>query len=218
MKKFLSMTLSLALSAALCLPAFAAGPVSTTSGAAGALNGSGKSENTIPVTISAEATTFDVTVPTAFPTTLDPTTGNTTTANNAIITNNSYGAVVVSKIEVKDNADQHSGTATWHLADFDKDMSQVKVDENLIGLKVQPKSGRTSAVAGTALKTVDGSPAAQTLLASENAEWIIEGKDATDGSNTLTVLYETNASAVSAALVSETVANIVITIAWNTNL
>ena len=58
----------------------------------------------------------------------------------------------------------------------------------------------------------------QTLLddaAGTAAEWIINGKDATDQSNELTVLYNANASAVSQAITNATVANIVVTISWN---
>lgn len=214
MKKHLSLILALAMALTLSTTAFA---VDASSGNAEALNG-GKSENTIPVTISAEATIFDVDVPTSFPTVLNPSTGETDVADNAVITNNSYGSIVVSSIVAKDNAENNSGTATWHLDAFDKDMSQVKVDENLIGLKVQPKSGRTGASLGTALTTDGSNPALQTLLAAGNSEWVIEGKDATDGSNTLTVVYDTNASAVSSTIVNEVVANIVITVAWNTTL
>lgn len=209
-KKIAAIALSAAVMASMSVPAFAAG-----NGAAELTEG--KSENTIPVTISAEATTFDVDVPTAFPTTLDPTTGDTTTADNATITNNSYGSIVVTSIVAKDNAQDNGGTATWHLTAFDKDMSQVAVDSNLIGLSVQPQSGRTGAAAGTVLKTDDSSDSEQTLLAAGSAEWVLQGKDATDGSNELTVVYDTNASAVSTSIVNETVANIVITIAWNTS-
>lgn len=213
MRKCTSCLLAVVMCASMVVPAFA----DTASQGAAGLSG-GTSENTIPVNISADVTTFDVDVPTAFPTTLDPATGTTTTANNATITNNSYGAIVVKKITAKDNAENEGGTASWHLADFAKDMSQVKVDENLIGLKVQPKSHRSGASLGTALTTTDANAAEQVLLASENIEWVIEGKDATDGSNELTVLYETNASAVSQKIVNKTVANIVIVVGWNTNL
>ena len=44
---------------------------------------------------------------------------------------------------------------------------------------------------------------------------IVNGKDATDQSNELTVLYNANASAVSQAITSATVANIVVTVSWN---
>ena len=87
MKKTLSLMLTLALAASLGIPAFAT-------------NAQENTETTIPVTISAEATAFDVTVPTDFPTTVDPVTGETVNATDATIVNNSSGSIYVSEIRV----------------------------------------------------------------------------------------------------------------------
>ena len=54
----------------------------------------------IPVQLSAEATHFSVTLPTALPTTVDSGTGETSTASNADITNNSPGSVRVTQIVI----------------------------------------------------------------------------------------------------------------------
>lgn len=204
-KKALSMATGAVLAMAMTASAFAAG------GNAVALD-QGKSENKIPVPLTAAATTFDVTVPTNFPGTLDPTTGKVTAADNAIITNNSYGSVKVSQIDVE-NADD------WHLAAFATDMSKVQVDSNKIGLQVTPVGGKQgNGTTGTPLPTTDASATKQTLLAEGGAtagEWIINGKDAADKSNQLTLKYDMNASAVSAAITNKTVANIIVTVAWN---
>lgn len=204
-KKFASSVVGVVLAMAMTSSAFAAG------GNATALAG-GKSENTIPVNISAEATVFDVTVPTAFPITLDPTTGEVTAADNAVISNQSYGSVKVSNIKV-DKADD------WKLAAYDTDMSKEEVDTNKIGVQIAPKGGaQGEAVTGTELATTNASAETQTLLTDSAAtanEWIINGKDAADGSNTMAIVYKANASAVSAAITNKTVANIVVTIAWN---
>ena len=57
----------------------------------------------IPVQLSAEATRFSVTLPTALPTTVDPATGETSSASNADITNNSPGSVRVTQIVIINN-------------------------------------------------------------------------------------------------------------------
>lgn len=202
-KKIASAAMSAFMAMAMTATSFAAG------GAATGLNG-GKSENTIPVQISADATVFDVIVPTAFPVTMNPTTGEVSTANDTTITNNSYGSIKVSNIKVNKAGD-------WKLAAFDTDMSKEAVDANKIGVQVAPKGGAKGG-SGTALATTNADADTQTLLtdAADTAdEWIINGKDATDESNKLTVLYDANASAVSQTITNATVANIVVTVSWN---
>lgn len=208
MKKFLAVVLTVAMVAAMSVTAFAADLPATGEQSVSTAG----SQTTIPVQISADATQLDVDVPTSFPVATDPE-GNTETGENADITNNSYGAIVVSNITVKDNAD---GDADWHLAAFDTDMSKEKVDANKIGLSVTPKGGHAGAgVTGTALKTTDSNPAEQTLLDAANDEWVIDGVASVD-TNKLTVTYEANVSAVSQQITNKTVANIIITVSWNT--
>ena len=201
-KKFASAAVSAIMAMAMTATSFAAGNAADLSG--------GKSENTIPVNISAEATTFDVILPTAFPVTMDPTTGKVTPADNATITNDSYGSIKVSNIKV-------NKAGEWKLAAFATDMSKEAVDANKIGVQIAPKGGAKGG-SGTALATTDANADTQTLLTDATGtadEWIINGKDATDGSNELTVLYDANASAVSQTITNATVANIVITVSWN---
>lgn len=201
-KKIASAAMSAFMAMAMTATSFAAGNAADLSG--------GKSENTIPVNISADATVFDVTVPTAFPVTMNPTTGAVTPAENTTITNNSYGSIKVSNIKVNKAGD-------WKLAAYDTDMSKEAVDANKIGVQITPQGGAQGSK-GTALATTDADANTQTLLddaAGTAAEWIINGKDATDQSNELTVLYNANASAVSQAITSATVANIVVTVSWN---
>ena len=202
-KKIASAAMSAFMAMAMTATSFAA------DGAATGLN-NGKSENTIPVQISADATVFDVIVPTAFPVTMDPTTGVVTPADNTTITNNSYGSIKVSNIKVNKAGD-------WKLAAYDTDMSKEAVDANKIGVQITPQGGAQGSK-GTALATTNADANTQTLLddaAGTAAEWIINGKDATDQSNELTVLYNANASAVSQAITNATVANIVVTVSWN---
>ena len=197
MKKALSLMLTLALTASLGIPAFAASAQENT-------------ETTIPVTISAEATTFDVTVPTDFPTTVDPVTGETVNATDATIVNNSSGSIYVSEIRVTNYGD-------WKLADFDADLRNADVDSNQIGVAVKPIGGRSAGTGGTQLKTAAVSATAQTLLTSESAtsgEWVIDAKNS-GSTDELTISYDTIASPVSASITNERVASIVVTVSWN---
>lgn len=200
-KRFASAALSAVMALSLAVPAFAENQAAT-----------GENQETkIPVTVSATATIFDVTVPTGFPITIDPATGETTGANNAEITNNSAGAVKVSKIEV-----EHAGA--WNLAAYDTDMSKEKVDSHKIGVQVAPKGGRNATSGGTYLKTTDADADTQVLLDGTGAnadQWIINGKGAGDESNKLTVQYGAKVSPVSKTVTNEQVASIILTVAWD---
>lgn len=198
-KRIATFALSTAMLMGLAVPAFAA-DVSQEN-----------SSTTIPVIISAKATTFDVTLPTQFPITVDPKTGEATSSDKAEITNNSAGAIKVSKIQV-DKAGE------WKLAAYDTDMSKEKVDSNKIGVQVAPKGGRNATSGGTYLKTTDANTDTQVLLdgAGANADqWIINGKGAGDESNKLTVQYGAKASPVSKDVTNEQVASIILTVAWD---
>lgn len=198
-KRIATFVLSTAMLMGLAVPAFAA-DVSQEN-----------SSTTIPVIISAKATTFDVTLPTQFPITVDPKTGEATSSDKAEITNNSAGAIKVSKIQV-DKAGE------WKLAAYDTDMSKEKVDSNKIGVQVAPKGGRNATSGGTYLKTTDANTDTQVLLdgAGANADqWIINGKGAGDESNKLTVQYGAKASPVSKDVTNEQVASIILTVAWD---
>lgn len=200
-KKFLAVVLTVAMVAAMSVTAFAADLPSMGT----QKNETPNSETTIPVTISADATTLNVTVPTTFPAAVGPD-GTPTTSEDAKITNNSYGAIKVTSIKAK-NANN------WNLAAYDTDMSKEKVDANKIGLSVAAKGGKTAATGGTALKTTDSGDD-QELLTGHEDEWVIDGQNAGD-TDELTVDYEANVSAVSVKVDNKVVANIVITIAWD---
>lgn len=198
-KRIATFALSTAMLMGLAVPAFAA-DVSQAN-----------SSTTIPVIISAKATTFDVTLPTQFPITVDPKTGEATSSDKAEITNNSAGAIKVSKIQV-DKAGE------WKLAAYDTDMSKEKVDSNKIGVQVAPKGGRNATSGGTYLKTTDANTDTQVLLDGTGAnadQWIINGKGAGDESNKLTVQYGAKASPVSKDVTNEQVASIILTVAWD---
>ena len=193
------MLLALAISASMVVPTFAADQ------AAGQ-----DRETTIPVTISAEATTFDVTVPTSFPTTVDPDTGETVESSDATITNHSSGSIRVSQLKVTKYGD-------WKLAAYDADLRNEKVDSNQIGVAVKPVGGRNAGTDGTKLKTTAGNANEQILLsdsAEEASEWVIDSNNAGD-TDELTISYDTNVSPVSRNLTNAQVASIVVTVTWN---
>lgn len=194
--KILTTALSLICALALSAPAFA-------DQSAGL-----DTESTIPVTISAEATTFDVTVPTSFPTSVDPETGETTNPDEVKITNNSAAPIYVSRIEVKKYDD-------WKLGGFAEDLRNYKVDDNVIGVSVKPIGGRSAGTGGTALVTTkNGGAESQVLLSTKSDEWVIDAKN-NGTTDELTIDYDTNATPVSVKLTNKQVASIVITIAWN---
>ena len=202
MSKILSATLALCLAAGMAVPAFAASTQPA----------SENTETTVPVTISAQATTFDVTLPTDFPTTVDPDTGETTNGQDATITNGSSGSIVVTQVKV-------TNYGTWRLAAFDADLRNASVDSNQIGVSVRPVGGRQAlaANAGTQLKTTSASATEQVLLNASSAsagEWVIDAKNS-GSTDELTISYDTNASPVSQDITNERVASIVITVSWN---
>ncbi len=208
--------IALLIAGLLCVPAYAADLPASGTQTVDAPN----NQTIIPVNISAEATQLDVTVPTAFPIAMDPSGTVATATTPPTIINNSYGAIVVKNITVKDNAVAGDApvAADWHLAAYDKDMSLADVDSNLVGIAVAPKGGRSSADGTDFLKTTDSDQASQVLLDTVNAKWVLDGKTADRTTDELGIVYDSNVTAVSATITNKTVANIVITIGWFTGI
>ena len=217
-QKMMSAALSAVLAFGMAAPTFAAGtPVNS------------EGSTSIPVTINAEATTFNVTLPTGLPTTVNPGTGETTGATDATITNDSSGRIRVSKIQVidKKNAEIGAEATGWHLKDFDNyDFHNADVDSNGVGISVKPRGGYTNAgESATALKTNGSDESVQTLLNYEKGganntasanEWVLAAKDGAEGGrDELNLKYETKATAVSQTLTNHQVASIIITVAWD---
>ena len=209
-KKILSLVLAGVMALALAVPALADDTQSA-----------GEGQNTeVPVMIEAQATTFSVTVPTEFPTAVDPDGGNIPI--DAKIINNSTGAVYVSNITVKnyaktDGTDAENAKVTWYLDAYDGDLRNMDVDSNHIGVSVTPSGGRAQTAKGNghAIQTTDASTTEQELLNTKNDEWVIDATDGADGgSDELSVTYATNATPVSGYFNGQ-VATIVIVVAWN---
>ena len=216
LNKLLSLCLALGCVMGASIPAFADNTVSADNTA-----------TSIPVQIDARATTFDVTLPTALPTTVDPATGETTAASNVSIVNGSVGSIRVSEIKVinKTSNALEAVETGWYLKDYDAyDFHNADVDSNGVGISVKPVGGRSAGTGGTALKTDGSSESLQTLLtytkggAGNTAsadEWVLDAADANSDSDELTVSYDTRATSVSQDIVNQQVASIIITVAWN---
>jgi hypothetical protein len=178
MKKLTSIILSLILHLSLSATALAADV--TTAG------GTGQT----PVTLTAAATRFSVTVPTSLPISVDED-GNVTTATTAKIVNNGYGSVKVTGMTVT------AGTG-WTIAAYDTDMLSEKVGAKKVGLYV---NGDYTKSDGTITFTSSKYPA----LSGANAA-------ATDE---LAITYDAAVPAQASALSGMTVATVVFTIGWN---
>lgn len=183
--KILSAILSLCLMASLAAPAMAA-DISSTGGT-----------GTTPVTLTASATTFNVTVPTAIAITINADATVTCPAASAVkITNNSAGAVKVSGISMTEG--------TWHLVDYNggdrSALASEAVDAKKLGFQL-------SVTGDSAATSKDGNQ----TLAHDASKWVIAPGES------LAVTTAAIATAVSGEITAgETAANVVFTIGWNT--
>ena len=182
LKRTASLLMSSALIAsALGMSAFAANDVS----APGA--------GTTPVTVTAEASTFNVTVPTAIPLAVKAD-GTVTVPENVEIINNSSGPVKVTSVAMNNSA--------WSMTDYNGG-SRAKIGSKKLGLSLTAK---TEAMAS---KT-DGN---QTLTPSQ---WLMQGKDGGTANAKLPITVGAIATANDTAIsVAETAANVIFTLAWD---
>ena len=193
-----------ALTMALCL-AFAMMTVASASNEATSSGGSATSNVTLSSTAGGSldgdpaATAMSVTVPTVLPIAVG-TDGSVTTADSAKITNNSYGAVKVSKVEIQ-------AADGWHLADFTTNMANEKVDSDLVGFALT--------IGGGAQTATDASNAdAQTLLAAVAEGCYMTGAGDAAG-NSVAVAYDAVVSPVSEAVTNTAIASVVFTVEWD---
>ena len=197
LKRFLSLAMSL------CL-AFAMMTVASASNEATASGGSATSQVTLSSTADGSldgdpaATAMSVTVPTVLPIAVG-TDGSVTTATDAKITNNSYGAVKVSGVSIQ-------AAQGWHLTDFETNMANEKVDSNQVGFALTIGGGEQLAT--------DSTEAPQALLAEA-----IEGYYMTDAGDSagssVAVAYDAIVSPVSEAVTNTAIASVVFTVEWD---
>ena len=197
LKRFLSLAM------ALCL-AFAMMTIASASNEATASGGSATSQVTLSSTADGSldgdpaATAMSVTVPTVLPIAVG-TDGSVTTATDAKITNNSYGAVKVSGVSIQ-------AAQGWHLTDFETNMANEKVDSNQVGFALTIGGGEQLAT--------DSTEAAQALLAEAVEGCYMTGAGDSAGSS-VAVAYDAIVSPVSEAVTNTAIASVVFTVEWD---
>lgn len=187
LKRTASLLMSSALIAsALGMSAFAANDVS----APGA--------GTTPVTVTAEASTFNVTVPTAIPLAVKAD-GTVTMPENVEIINNSSGPVKVTSVAMNNSA--------WSMTDYNggdrAKLAAAKVGSKKLGLSLTAKNEAEAS-------NKDGN---QTF---SPTKWLMQGKDGGTANAKLPITVGAIATANDTAIsVAETAANVIFTLAWD---
>lgn len=187
LKRTASLLMSSALIAsALGMSAFAANDVS----APGA--------GTTPVTVTAEASTFNVTVPTAIPLAVKAN-GTVTVPENVEIINNSSGPVKVTSVAMNNSA--------WSMTDYNggdrAKLAAAKVGSKKLGLSLTAKNEAEAS-------NKDGN---QTF---SPTKWLMQGKDGGTANAKLPITVGAIATANDTAIsVAETAANVIFTLAWD---
>ena len=147
------------------------------------------------------ATKMSVTVPTVLPIAVG-TDGTVTVATDAVITNNSYGAVKVDAVSIE------AGTG-WALTAFgDKStLASEKVDSNKLGFAIT--------LGGGAQQTTDTSDAAeQNLIDGALQGCYMTGVGDSSG-NTISVNYNAIVTPVSEAVTNSSIASVLFIICWD---
>lgn len=187
LKRTASLLMSSALIAsALGMSAFAANDVS----APGA--------GTTPVTVTAEASTFNVTVPTGIPLAVKAD-GTVTVPKNVEIINNSSGPVKVTSVAMNNSA--------WSMTDYNggsrAKIAAEKVGSKKLGLSLTAKGEEEAS-------NTDGN---QSFAPSQ---WLMQGKDGGADNAKLPITVGSIATANDTAIsVAETAANVIFTLAWD---
>lgn len=151
-----------------------------------------------PVTLTAAASTFNVTVPTSIPLVVGAD-SKVTSPSDVKIINNSAGPVKVTAIAMNDGA--------WTMADYNggdrSNLAAEKVGSNKLGLSL-------TAGGNTAASSKDGSQSP----AIDSTKWRIAGKNTEN--NELPITVDAIASAVFTKIENAvTAANVVFTVAWD---
>ena len=190
LKRFLSLSMALCLSLAMMTAASAAGNEATSSGGSATSNVTLSSTADGTMEGAPAATAMSVTVPTVLPIAVG--TDGTVT--------NSYGAVKVSAVSIQ-------AAEGWHLADFETNMADEKVDSNLIGMAL-------TIGGGAQLATDDSSTESQALLAAAAEGCYMTGVGNTSG-NSVAIAYDAVVSPVSNAVTNTGVASVIFTVEWD---
>lgn len=198
LKRFTALSMALCLSLSL-MTAASASNEATSSGGTASSNVTLSSTEDGSLEGNPAATAMSVTVPTVLPIAVG-TDGSVATASDAKITNNSYGAVKVSAVSIQ-------AAEGWHLADFQTNMADEKVDSNLIGFAL-------TIGGGAQLATDESSTETQTLLDAAAEGCYMTGAGNTSG-NSVAIVYDAVVSPVSSAVTNTGVASVVFTVEWD---
>ena len=200
-KKIISLILAICMLASLAISASAANTVD-------ASGGTGTSSVTLSSTADGSldgdpaATKMSVSVPTVLPVAVG-TDGTVSTASDAKIVNNSFGAVKVDSVSIE-------AAQGWSLAAFgDKaSLAHEKVNSNKFGFQL--------AIGGGAAAATDGKNASkQTLLDSAIDGCYMSGVgDQT--ANSIGIAYDAIVTPVSEAVTNVSIASVLFIIAWDT--
>lgn len=197
--KVISIILAVCAIAVMAIPAFAADI--TTNGGNGTTPVNLYSTDDGTLEGDPAPTALSVTIPTALPVAVG-TDGEITTADNAKITNNSYGAVRVKTATI-------SGTNGWTLVPFGNKntLASEKVDSDKIGFAM--KIG-----AGAQVKTANTNNSQALISAPVTGCYMSGVGDSTK--NSVAVAYDAIVTPVSMAVTNKTVANIVFVVEFDT--
>ena len=204
-KKIVSLVLAICMLASLAISASASElPADNMVGESG---GTGTSSVTLSSTADGSldgdpaATKMSVTVPTVLPIAVG-TDGTVSTATDAKIINNSYGAVKVNSVSIE-------AAQGWNLTAFgDKaTLAKEKVDSNKFGFQL--------AIGGGAAAATDGKNASKQTLLTDAIEGCYMSGVGDTSANSVGIAYDAIVTPVSEAVVNTAIASILFIIAWD---
>ena len=199
-KKIISLVLAICMLASLAISASAANTVDTS-------GGTGTSSVTLSSTADGSiggdpaATKMSVTVPTVLPVAVGVD-GTVSTASDAKITNNSFGAVKVNSVSIE-------AAQGWNLTAFgDKaTLAKEKVDSNKFGFSISLGNG-------AAQVTDNKNASKQTLLEAAVEGCYMSGVGDTSA-NSIGITYDAIVTPVSEAVTNTAIASVLFIIAWD---
>ena len=200
-KKTISLILAICMLASLAISASAANTVD-------ASGGTGTSSVTLSSTADGSldgdpaATKMSVSVPTVLPVAVG-TDGTVSTATDAKIVNNSFGAVKVDSVSIE-------AAQGWSLAAFGakETLAHEKVNSNKFGFQL--------AIGGGAAAATDGKNASKQTLLDTAVEGCYMSGVGDTSANSIGISYDAIVTPVSEAVTNVSIASVLFIIAWDT--
>ena len=208
MKNFKRM-IALCMAVVMCLSLAAFASAAPASGTTDVTSDGGSATSSVTLSSTADgsldgdsaATAMSVTIPTVLPIAVG-TDGTVSTATDAKIVNNSYGAVKVSSVTI-------DAARNWTLTAFgDKStLAHEKVDSNKFGFALS--------IGGGAQKATNSSDAASQKLLTEAVEGCYMSGNGDLEANSVTIDYDAIVTPVSTAVTNTAVASVLFVITWD---